>query len=89
MKGYSRYFWFIHFVGDIILINISFLLSYYYKFGSLISDDRYIFLLVIFNFIWMFTAFMLDLYSIRRLKENPKMAGYIIKNLFSSIFRLK
>src|SRR5210317_535691 len=24
-------------------------------------------------------------YSIRRLKENPKMAGYIIKNLFSSI----
>ena len=28
-------------------------------------------------------------YSVRRLKENPKMAGYIIKNLFSSIFRLK
>ena len=28
-------------------------------------------------------------YSVRRLKENPKMAGYIIKNLFFSIFRLK
>jgi len=28
-------------------------------------------------------------YSVRRLKENPKMAGYIIKNLFSSILRLK
>ena len=28
-------------------------------------------------------------YSVRRLKENPKMAGYIIKNLFSSIFRIK
>ena len=28
-------------------------------------------------------------YSVRRLKENPKMAGYIIKNLFYSIFRLK
>ena len=25
-------------------------------------------------------------YSIRRLKENPKMAGYIIKNLFKKIF---
>lgn len=25
-------------------------------------------------------------YSIRRLKENPKMAGYIIKNIFSRIF---
>ena len=28
-------------------------------------------------------------YSIRRLKENPKMAGYIIKNLVFSIFRIK
>ncbi|MAQ72212.1 MAG: proline dehydrogenase [Candidatus Marinimicrobia bacterium] len=25
-------------------------------------------------------------YSVRRLKENPKMAGYIIKNIFSRIF---
>ena len=24
-------------------------------------------------------------YSVRRLKENPKMAGYIIKNIFSKI----
>ena len=28
-------------------------------------------------------------YSVRRLKENPKMAGYIIKNIFSSIFKIK
>jgi len=26
-------------------------------------------------------------YSIRRLKENPKMAGYIIKNIFSKVFK--
>ena len=79
MKGYSRYFWFIHFVGDIILINISFLFSYYYKFGSLISDDRYIFLLVIFNFIWVFSAFMLDLYSIRRLKRVDRIFFNLIR----------
>ena len=79
MKGYSRYFWFIHFVGDIFLINISFLLSYYYKFGSFITDDRYIFLLVIFNFIWMFTAFMLDLYSIRRLKRVDRIFFNLIR----------
>jgi Undecaprenyl-phosphate glucose phosphotransferase len=79
MKGYSRYFWFIHFLGDIILINISFLLSYYYKFDSLIADDRYIFLLVIFNFIWMFTAFMLDLYSIRRLKRVDRILFNLIR----------
>jgi Undecaprenyl-phosphate glucose phosphotransferase len=79
MKGYSRYFWFIHFLGDIILINISFLLSYYYKFSSFISDDRYIFLLVIFNFIWVFTAFMLDLYSIRRLKRVDRIFFNLIR----------
>jgi Undecaprenyl-phosphate glucose phosphotransferase len=79
MKGYSKYFWFIHFIGDIILINISFLLSYYYKFGSFISDDRYIFLLVIFNFIWVFTAFMLDLYSIRRLKRVDRIFFNLIR----------
>jgi Undecaprenyl-phosphate glucose phosphotransferase len=79
MKGYSRYFWFIHFLGDIILINISFLLSYYYKFGHFISDDRYIFLLVIFNFIWVFTAFMLDLYSIRRLKRVDRIFFNLIR----------
>jgi len=79
MKGYSRYFWFIHFVGDIILINISFLLSYFYKFESFISDDRYIFLLLIFNFIWMFTAFMLDLYSIRRLKRVDRIFFNLIR----------
>ncbi len=79
MKGYSKYFWFIHFVGDIILINISFFLSYYYKFGSFISDDRYIFLLIIFNFIWIFTAFMLDLYSIRRLKRVDRIFFNLIR----------
>lgn len=28
-------------------------------------------------------------YSLRRLRENPKMAGYIIRNIFLSIFRIK
>ena len=28
-------------------------------------------------------------YSVRRLRENPKMAGYIIRNIFLSIFRIK
>ena len=80
MKGYSRYFWFIHFLGDIILINIAFLAAYFYKFGSLLSDDRYTFLLLIFNFIWMFTAFMLNLYMLlKRLRRVDRILFNLIR----------
>ena len=79
MKGYSRYFWFIHFLGDILLINIAFISSYFYKFGTLISDDRYIFLLLIFNFIWMFTAFILDLYAIKRISRIDRVLYHLIR----------
>ena len=88
MKGYSRYFWFIHFLGDIILINAAFLSAYFYKFGGLISDDRYIFLLLIFNFIWMFTAFMLDLYSIKRLRRIDKILLNLIRAGVINVFVL-
>jgi len=88
MKGYSRYFWFIHFLGDIILINAAFLSAYFYKFGKLISDDRYIFLLLIFNFIWMFTAFMLDLYSIKRLRRIDKILLNLIRAGVINVFVL-
>ena len=88
MRGYSRYFWFIHFLGDLILINFSFLLSYFYKFDSLIQDDRYLFLLLIFNFIWMFTAFMLDLYAIKRLRRVDRILFNLIRACIINVFAL-
>ena len=88
MRGYSRYFWFIHFLGDLILINLSFLLSYFYKFDSLIQDDRYLFLLLIFNFIWMFTAFMLDLYAIKRLRRVDRILFNLIRACIINVFAL-
>ena len=36
MKGYSKYFWLIHFIGDILLLNFSFFLTYYIKFDSFV-----------------------------------------------------
>ena len=88
MRGYSRYFWFIHFFGDLVLINFSFLISYYHKFGSLIKDDRYFFLLLIFNFIWMFTAFMLNLYAIKRLRRVDKILFNLIRAGVINIFAI-
>ena len=88
MRGYSKYFWFIHFLGDLIIINFSFLASYYYKFGSLIKDDRYFFLLLIFNFIWMFTAFMFDLYAIKRLRRIDRILFNLIRAGVINVFAI-
>jgi len=79
MKGYSKYFWFIHFLGDIILINIAFLSAFYYKFSSLNLDDKYIFLLLVFNFIWIFIAFMLNLYAIKRISRIDRILFNLIR----------
>jgi len=79
MKGYSKYFWFIHFLGDIILINIAFLSAFYYKFSSLNLDDKYIFLILVFNFIWIFTAFMLNLYAIKRISRIDRILFNLIR----------
>ena len=80
MKGYSRYFWFIHFIGDIFLINIAFVLIYIFKFGTIDFTDNYRFLIVIYNSVWILTAFMLQLYQLKQLKRLDR----ILFNLFKA-----
>ena len=80
MKGYSRYFWFIHFIGDVFFINLAFLLTYYFKFDTITFTDHYRFLIVIFNAVWMLVALMLRLYELKQLRRLDK----ILFNLFKS-----
>lgn len=80
MKGYSRYFWAIHFIGDIFFINISFILLYYLKFETIDFSDEYRFLLIIFNANWIFVALSLKLYELKRLKRLDR----ILYNLFKA-----
>ena len=47
MKGYSKYFWFIHFIGDVFFINIAFVVMYYFKFDSVDFSDKYRFLITL------------------------------------------
>ena len=88
MKGYSKYFWLFHFLGDFVLINVSFLFTYHYKFDSFILNDNYSLLLVIFNFIWIFIAFMLNIYAIKRLKRVEKILFNLLKIFVINIFVL-
>ena len=80
MKGYSKYFWFIHFIGDILCINIAFILMYYLKFDSIDFSDKYRFLLIIFNANWILVALMLKLYELNRIIRLDK----VLFNLFKA-----
>mgnify|MGYP003682170835 FL=1 len=80
MKGYSKYFWFIHFIGDILFINIAFILMYYLKFYSIDFSDKYRFLLIIFNANWILVALMLKLYELNRIMRLDK----VLFNLFKA-----
>ncbi len=80
MKGYSKYFWFIHFIGDILFINIAFILIYYLKFDSIDFSDKYRFLLIIFNANWILVALMLKLYELQRIMRLDK----VLFNLFKA-----
>ena len=80
MKGYSKYFWFIHFIGDILCINIAFILMYYLIFESIDFSDKYRFLLIIFNANWILVALMLKLYELNRIMRLDK----VLFNLFKA-----
>lgn len=87
MKGYSKYFWFIHFIGDILFINIAFILAYYLKFDTIDFSDKYRFLIIIFNAIWILVALMLQLYELRRLRRLDRILFNLFKAfLFNALF---
>ena len=80
MKGYSRYFWFIHFMGDVFFINLSFILMYFYKFDTIDFSDKYRFLIIIYNSVWILVALVLQLYQLKQLKRLDQ----ILFNLFKA-----
>ena len=80
MKGYSQYFWLVHFIGDLFIANFAFLFTYYLKFESLIFSDKYKFLFIIFNAIWILVALFLQLYELKRLRRLDR----ILFNLFKA-----
>ena len=80
MKGYSRYFWAVHFIGDIFLINIAFIIMYVLKFKTIDFSDDYRFLIVIYNAVFILVALMLKLYELKRIRRLDR----ILLNLFKT-----
>ncbi len=80
MKGYSRYFWVIHFLADIFLINLAFVLMYVVKFDTIDFSDKYRFLILIYNAVFILVALLLKLYELKSLKRLDR----ILLNLFKA-----
>ncbi|MCG3167612.1 MAG: hypothetical protein POELPBGB_03406 [Bacteroidia bacterium] len=84
MEGrYSRFIGFLHFVGDILLLNVAFLIAREIRFGEqIVFNDQYRVLLIMFNLLWGIVAFGLRIYDIGRVTSLEK----VVINLFKSIF---
>ena len=68
-------------LGDLIHLNLSFFLSYHYKFDEFQLSDNYVFLLLIFNLSWLVIANLLSLYKIDRLFKLES----IISKIFTAV----
>jgi len=86
MKGYSQYFWIIHFTGDLFIVNFAFLLTYYLKFETLMFSDKYKFLFIIFNAIWILVALFINLYKLKRLRRLDRVLFNLFKAFIFNAF---
>jgi Undecaprenyl-phosphate glucose phosphotransferase len=71
--------WFFLGVGDIFHINLSFLAAYLIRFDSFQLPDPYVFLLLIFNLIWLVVAAVFRLYDFDRVSR--------IEDILASLFK--
>jgi len=84
MQGrYSKFLKFIHFAGDLLILNIAFILAQQLRFEEPTRYiDQYRTLQIVFNLLWGIVAFSLRIYEIRRVESLEK----VIINLFKSLF---
>ncbi len=86
---YSKLIRTIFLVGDLIFLNIAFCLASFTRFGNFFDvyynrdsiTDKYVFLIVIFNLIWLLVSYMLKIYEIYRVISLEK----VIINLLKSV----
>jgi putative colanic acid biosysnthesis UDP-glucose lipid carrier transferase len=84
-RGFSRFLKLIHFIGDISLLNIAFLIAYASNKdlqGSSEFDDHYVFLYIAFNLVWLLIILILNIYNIRRTSSIESILWNVLKSIF-------
>lgn len=62
---YSNFIKNLHFAGDLLVLNMAYVLTCLLSYGSFFSDQLFFFILI--NFVWLFSIIMLRPYEISRL----------------------
>jgi len=72
---------FIQISGDFVFVNLSFLLAYYIKFGSLTAylSDKYFTLLLVFNLCWFLSTYIIKAYENNQYKKIEKIITNLIQ----------
>jgi putative colanic acid biosynthesis UDP-glucose lipid carrier transferase len=81
---YSKFTQTIYLTGDLLLVNLSFAVSYYLKFSdiSVHNQPYYVILSLYFNIVWVAATFFLKTYYIERVEENTSIIKNILRILF-------
>ena len=80
-KYNNRLINFFQIAGDFVLINLSFLLAYFIKFGSLTAylSDKYFTLLLVFNLCWFLSTYIVRAYENNQFKKVEKIILNLIQ----------
>ncbi|MBC7920627.1 MAG: undecaprenyl-phosphate glucose phosphotransferase [Ferruginibacter sp.] len=80
---YTKFTRAIYLTGDVLLVNASFGLAYYLKFGNVaFSQPYYDLLAVYFNLTWIAATFVLEIYHIERVEQNSAIVRNTLRILF-------
>ena len=82
MKRSSRKMWFFLGVGDLLHINLSFFVAYHLRFGTFELPEKYVFLLLIFNFSCIVVASFFRLYQLARITYVEQIIYNLLKATF-------
>ena len=74
--------WFFLGVGDLLHINLSFFVAYHLRFGTFELPEKYVFLLLIFNFSWIVVASFFRLYQLARITYVEQIIYNLLKATF-------
>ncbi|NQV01958.1 MAG: hypothetical protein HQ542_04895, partial [Bacteroidia bacterium] len=89
-RRYSKYIHTLFLLFDLLILDLSFVLSYLFVFKNLnqILDDRYILLFILYNLVWIVAANLNRLYQFTRLSKSENVISKLTKAtiLFSLIF---
>ena len=82
MEGrYSKFIGIIHFVGDVVLLNASFVAAAAIRFGVGHDwNDHYRLLWIILNLIWIVVIYLTKVYDIARVQSVEKVTVNLIKS---------